>query len=53
MYYYLYKWVVLWICFTCTQGEYKQQQAEETLYAEPILVNQNKPLNPLGQYEGM
>jgi hypothetical protein len=25
-----------------------QQQAEETLYAEPILVNQSKP-NPLGR----
>ena len=36
---------------TCTQAELKQppsQQPEETLYAEPILVNQSKP-NPLGR----
>ncbi len=26
----------------------QQQQGEETLYAEPILVNQSKP-NPLGR----
>jgi len=29
------------------QGDYKQQP-EETLYAEPILINQIKPSNPLG-----
>jgi len=29
------------------QNEYKQQP-EETLYAEPVLINHNKPLNPLG-----
>jgi len=29
------------------QGDYKQQP-EETLYAEPVLINHNKPSNPLG-----
>jgi hypothetical protein len=35
------------------KAEVKQQPpsqpAEETLYAEPILVNQSKPNNPLGR----